>query len=252
MAYVDHTKGTGGAGTMMVRIYDGNSGSDSNVVEFWIRSADGATYINSPGRPFSTYHNGWWHTANFTYPSGSPWIRLQRILITSSQEVIFNIGATGTWGLGGPTEFRVWVARATVPPAPIPVASGNPDQITHTSIRYRFNSAGDGGSGILEWQVGYATANSRGDSSFTTVNGLNGTVTISNLKPGTTYYFWARGRNALGWGSWSSVKSARTLAGARVKVDGVWKEAIPYVKVSGVWQPAVPYVRVDGVWKTTQ
>lgn len=36
-----------------------------------------------------------------------------------------------------------------------------------------------------------------------------------------------------------------------VKVNGVWKRAIPYVKVNGTWKKAVPYIRVNGTWKST-
>lgn len=38
---------------------------------------------------------------------------------------------------------------------------------------------------------------------------------------------------------------------ARIKVDGIWREAIPYVKVDGIWKPAQPYVKVDGIWRQT-
>lgn len=36
---------------------------------------------------------------------------------------------------------------------------------------------------------------------------------------------------------------------ARIRVNGVWKEATPYVRVNGVWKEAVPYMRVNGAWK---
>jgi len=77
----------------------------------------------------------------------------------------------------------------------------------------------------------------------------NGTSVIGALQPGTTYYFWARGRNAKGWGPWSARSTGRTIAGARVKQNGVWKDAIPYVKVNGVWKLARPYSKVNGTWK---
>jgi hypothetical protein len=41
----------------------------------------------------------------------------------------------------------------------------------------------------------------------------------------------------------------KTAAGARVKVSGVWKEAVPYVKQGGVWKVAAPFVKDLGVWK---
>lgn len=35
----------------------------------------------------------------------------------------------------------------------------------------------------------------------------------------------------------------------KVKVNGVWKEAIPFIKVNGVWKEAIPYMKVNGIWK---
>lgn len=47
----------------------------------------------------------------------------------------------------------------------------------------------------------------------------------------------------------SSVSSAAGCA--YIRVDGVWRQAVPYVKSGGIWKRAVPYVRVGGVWKST-
>lgn len=41
----------------------------------------------------------------------------------------------------------------------------------------------------------------------------------------------------------------RTTSGVRLRVNGAWKEAVPYVRVNGVWKEAVPYVRVNNQWK---
>lgn len=37
--------------------------------------------------------------------------------------------------------------------------------------------------------------------------------------------------------------------GVRLRVNGEWKEAVPYVRVNGQWKEAVPYVRVNNQWK---
>lgn len=37
--------------------------------------------------------------------------------------------------------------------------------------------------------------------------------------------------------------------GARILINGQWKEAIPYVRVNGQWKEAVSYVRINGQWK---
>ena len=36
---------------------------------------------------------------------------------------------------------------------------------------------------------------------------------------------------------------------AKLRVNGVWKDAIPYVRVNGVWKEAIPYIRVNNQWK---
>jgi hypothetical protein len=75
---------------------------------------------------------------------------------------------------------------------------------------------------------------------------------LSNLDAGKTYYFWARSRNSVGWGPWTSTASKLILiAGSRVLVAGQWKRAVPYVRVGGVWKVAEPWVKNAGVWKKT-
>ena len=36
---------------------------------------------------------------------------------------------------------------------------------------------------------------------------------------------------------------------ARIRVNGQWKDAVPYVRVNGQWKEAVPYTRVNSQWK---
>lgn len=135
------------------------------------------------------------------------------------------------------------IQTATVPPAPSPLAFGT---ITQTSIQYRFQGNGDGGSAILEWQALYQDATINGPQ---IAYGSGGSTDLGGLIPGHNYNFWSRGRNAVGWGPWSGMATVKTIAGARVKSGGVWKEAVPYVKVSGVWKVALPYSKVAGIWK---
>lgn len=43
-----------------------------------------------------------------------------------------------------------------------------------------------------------------------------------------------------------TVQLQNQLKLVNIKVDGVWKKALPYVKDAGVWKPAVPFVAVNG------
>ena len=101
--------------------------------------------------------------------------------------------------------IAVTVPRAQTTPPP-PTFNGL-DQVTNTSIRAIFSGTGDGGSPITAWDLQYSA--SSGFYPQTTVNS-GGTSTIGGLTPNTTYWFRARGVNALGPGAWSNVVSART------------------------------------------
>lgn len=37
--------------------------------------------------------------------------------------------------------------------------------------------------------------------------------------------------------------------GNKIRINGQWKDAIPYVRVNGQWKEATPYIRINGVWK---
>ena len=321
----DYTKATGSSGTMMIR--DVGNG----WVEFWLKA--GSSTFN--------HQLKWGYTANgafsgwltYDFVSGGNWQHLGSVFVSTSQNVTFHLGSSGTSGLGGPTDFTVFMQRATVPPAPTMFSA-----VTQSSsvIRVNFGSNGDGGSAVLEWQIGYGTDPSYpmwyvGSNGLTDVGGLvtgttyyfwargrnaigwggwsaraqattwkvpdapgspvlsnptqvsvhavftgNGeggtpvvewqigygtdpaapqvyvsgyNLDITGLTPGTVYYFWSRGRNAVGWSALSARSSISTIAGAWIKVGTVYKQAVPYVKVAGVWKVARPWGRLAGVWK---
>lgn len=163
-------------------------------------------------------------------------------------EYIFSGGLNLT-NLGSASTSTGWrslphIQTATVPQAPTPVGFSD---ITQNQIRYHFSGNGDGGSPIREWQALWQDATINGPQN---AYGSNGSTLLGpGLIPGRTYNFWSRGRNDIGWGPWSSMSSARTIAGARVKHNGVWKEAIPYVKHNGAWKLAQPYSKVNGIWR---
>ena len=149
-----------------------------------------------------------------------------------------NAAGTGSWSP------RSQATTLRVPYAPDPVLLSF---ITQTTMRTSFNANGNGGAAVTQWQLGYGTSSSAPQILVTSA----GTKDISGLLPATTYYFWARGMNSVGWGPYSARTTARTIAGARVLVGGVWKEAIPYVRVGGVWKIAQPWGKIAGVWKKT-
>lgn len=140
------------------------------------------------------------------------------------------------------TGWRSLPRLAREPDAPTPQGI---DNITQTTMNYHFRGNYDGGSPILEWQALWQ----EGNGPQNPVGWNNGLLAMTGLKPATWYNFWSRGRNAVGWGPWSPIQSARTLSGARINQNGVWKEAIPYVKQNGSWKLAQPYSKVNGIWR---
>jgi hypothetical protein len=144
----------------------------------------------------------------------------------------------------GPWSIRSQATTLREPDAPsAPVIS----DLAQESAIATWTPNFDGGTAITGYQVGYSTT----DVSPTTTVSATSPKTLTGLSPGVTYYFRTRAQNTVGWGPWSSATVAKTIAGARVKVGGVWKDAIPYVRVSGVWKLARPWVRVAGEWKQT-
>jgi len=174
------------------------------------------------------------------------------------QHAVTSFGATNLTGLIQGATYYFWARCANsvgwspwsgrsfmklldLPDAPGPVSLTNVGQLSvHASFTGNYN----GGTAILENRIEYGT-----DPGTPTTYASGNNVDITSLDPAVTYYFWSRSRNSVGWSPLSSVRSVMTIAGARVKVGTVWKQAIPYVKVDGVWTVARPWGKVAGVWK---
>lgn len=43
--------------------------------------------------------------------------------------------------------------------------------------------------------------------------------------------------------------SVKIPKGVHIKVNGTWKEAVPYVRVNGEWKESIPHIKVNGTWK---
>lgn len=93
-----------------------------------------------------------------------------------------------------------------VPPQPGPFVILT---IFQTQVVGDSDPRGDGGSAIVQYQIGYGT-NPNSPQLFDSSLGLDGSGTIDGLSQGTIYYFWARVRNASGWSPWSVRSSAHT------------------------------------------
>lgn len=231
-------KGLGGANSVM-RIRDNGSTVSLMVYVPWE-----ATWWNSAG--YSWSGAGGSGSSTFAYRGGS-WKTVRSFTVSTSGNVTWTINNTGTSGFGGPHTQTAYIQRLKKPPAPTkPVMS----LITHTTARMRFSNQSQGNDAADSWQLHYGPNPTLGGAGNKTITS-NGQSDVIDLPIGSTIYMWARGHNSLGWGVYSARGSGKTLPGVKVKVNGVWKNAIPYVKVAGVWKPAVPYVKKSGTWTLT-
>ena len=84
---------------------------------------------------------------------------------------------------------------------------------------------------------------------LTTFSGTYGTISASGLTSYTTYKLKCSitdGSNTVS----NTVSLTTIFPYARIKVNGVWKKAMPYVNVNGYWKLAKPYVKNSGgEWK---
>ena len=106
-------------------------------------------------------------------------------------------------------------------------------------------------------------------------------ISIPNVKALETYRYYVSGQNVqlsensiayiknytnkntitLGgvietWDAYGKIGESKELTiqctlskGNKLRINGQWKDAIPYVRVNGQWKEATPYIRVNGVWK---
>jgi hypothetical protein len=136
----------------------------------------------------------------------------------------------------------------STPPAPNGPTILEKSQVS-VRLQYVYGN-NPGNAPILERQIGYGL-NSSAPTDFITDSGGVAGVLLEDLNPGGSYYFWARSRNSVGWGSWSVRSRIDLIAGALILVGSEWKRAVPYVRVSGVWKVAEPWVKTIGTWRST-
>lgn len=182
----DYTRQISGSTTLMIRDLGG-------WVEFWVKTGS-STWNND--QQWSFYANGGESgIRKARMVAGGGWQQFGSVYVSYNQSVRFTIYASG---LGFPTyDFWQDISRSTVPQTPY---MWDTIAISSSYIRVQFSGGYDGGSPILEWQVGYGGNGSYPEGFWAS----NGYSEIGPFAPGQRVYFWARGRNAIGWSDWSN------------------------------------------------
>lgn len=186
-----------GEGTLRLR-------DTGTVIEFWVKA--GYTNFWWNGLDFSFTANGNTYPVSIDYSSGAPWVKVGSASVSSSQTVYFRLlTATGTSSLAGPTTVSRYFDRGTVPDPPSVVSfSGlGSDRVTASFS----DPADNGGLAITNRQIAYNTSNTVSGATFVT---SDKSTLITGLKPGTTYWFWARVYNSKGWSGYPAGRSVTT------------------------------------------
>lgn len=216
---VDYLRDIGGNTTMMIRDTGGN-------VEFWLRTGP-STWNNEQTWSYGA-NGGNSPVLKYRLLAGGNWQHFGTVFVASNQDIRFTVYNTG---IGFPThDFIQHISRSTVPGAPQIYATY---ATSATNIHVDFTGTTDGGSPVLEWQIGYG-GNPNGPEFYTASDGHSD---IGPLLPGSRVYFWARGRNAIGWSAWSNRTDALS-----------WRvpDAPPILTFADVDQMSVVVNFVDG------
>lgn len=193
-----------------------------------------------------------WGPGNFDFRNGNNFLlHNQDYMGTVNNDGTVSIAGFASFDILGYTGASVTLQGAALNPPP-PPSMRQPDQITTTGMRVQFDSTGDGGSPVTSWGLQRAT-----DPGFTqnvVYVGSLGTTVFNDLNPGTTYYFRARGQNAVGLGNFSSAVSASTLPATppgitvtpSVSGQSVSLALTPPSNVSGVTKYSVQWRQIGG------
>lgn len=226
----------------------GNNPTWSGSAQYWSANIGGYTFGGSFIMDFrggktgiqllSTYVSIY-HDAN-GYGT-DPWYSVASI---DTNHASVGDGSVGVYFSGVPR-----IPKAPGAPTPYPSAALALDQITPTSMRYRFQDGPNNGAGITSRAVQYSTSPdfSTGNSPWIGVD-TSGTLVATGLISGVDYYWRARIQNAVGVSPNSQVVSARTLSAVKRSIGGAYANCDVLISKGGLWVPAQTSISKSGAW----
>lgn len=150
--------------------------------------------------------------------------------------------------------FGPWSPRNEVTTRDRPDPPGAPAMLsrTQTTMTLKITPNNDGDSPLTYYRLSWSTTpTTPQDHTDQSGNNSSNVFLVTGFQPGRLYYFWGQTANKYGISDFSPRVAYTLVAGALVRVDGVWKRAVPYVKVSGVWRIAQPWGKISGFWNET-
>jgi hypothetical protein len=164
-------------------------------------------------------------------------------------------GVTGTATFGDNKTAGVFLALTRIPKRPNPPGVPTFSNEFPTTMTVSWTaSPNNQGSAINDYLLRQYSGTSP-TGPYVDNHGNSLTRNLTGLIPGAKYTYTVYAHNGSadngGYSNPSGSNTLGMLAGAWVRVSGVWKIAVPYIRVGGVWMMAVPYVRSGGTWKLT-
>lgn len=237
----DYTADTGEGGKLIIR-------DNGSSVEFLVKAGYSSTFgtVNWSGRVNNQDVSG-----SKQYPSGGNELSLGSWGVSTSQRITFRIGSTGTSGLGGPTEFSVDISRGSPPGAPT-----NLRVVTQTPFRIdiAYDRGPENGSPISRDGADWYEIVPGSDPILVWIDtgpqGHTDSAGGPTLKPATRYDVYIYSIAPAGQGAATGI-AVYTAGGTSIKIDGVYRQAVPYIKVNGEYKMASVYVKNDGIYRQT-
>lgn len=135
-----------------------------------------------------------------------------------------------------------WTEVITLPPDLSTLTYSNVKPTTAT-VSYTYTKAGS----ALTESIAYTI---NGGAEQTATASTSGTISLTGLKPSTTYTIVARLKTTSGYGASKTVIFTTAAAGPKLKVNGEWKQSTAvFVKVNGTWKEGQMKVKSGGAWK---
>lgn len=169
-------------------------------VDFYFRTGS-QTWNNDQQYSFGANGSGS-GIREFRLVRGGDWQYVDHVFITYDQTISWTIYGAG---IGFPTATQTQHIQRSTVPSPPTLNSVTP--ISFSGFRVISTINYDGGSPVVERQLGYGSS-SNGPSVTTPL--ADGDEIVGGFSAGQSLYFWVRVRNGVGWSGWSNRVQATT------------------------------------------